>query len=193
MNSTHGRQGGVNRRTALKLMGAGVLATRVQAAHSQLLAMFHAPGDYELQFLNSAQNELVDRLAEMIIPADDRSPGAREAKVSLFIDLMVHHSGSVVQRAWADGLQAVQDEARERFEKPFLQCTSEQQDQMLARMAAREERPITGLELFFARLKSLTIDGYYTSSIGIHQELRYKGNTSQTEFKGCTHPEHQIP
>lgn len=70
--------------------------------------------------------------------------------------------------------------------------TPAQQDQILAHMAANEERPITELELFFKRLKSLTIDGYYTSSIGIHEELGYRGNTPQAEFKGCTHPEHQI-
>jgi hypothetical protein len=37
----------------------------------------------------------------------------------------------------------------------------------------------------------MTIDGYYTSEIGIKQELKYKGNTYLKEFKGCTHPEHQ--
>ena len=182
----------MKRRTALKLIGAGVLATRVKVARSQLLAMAQAPGEYELQFFSPVQNELVDRLAEIIIPADDRSPGAHEAKVSLFIDLMVHHSGSTVQRAWADGLQAVQNEAQERFQEPFLQCTPERQDQIMAHMAANEERPLTDLELFFTRLKSMTINGYYTSSIGIHEELRYRGNTPQVEFEGCTHPEHQI-
>jgi hypothetical protein len=37
----------------------------------------------------------------------------------------------------------------------------------------------------------MTIDGYYTSEIGIKKELQYKGNTYLKEFKGCTHPEHQ--
>jgi hypothetical protein len=37
----------------------------------------------------------------------------------------------------------------------------------------------------------MTIDGYYTSKIGIHQELEYQGNTALAEFEGCTHPEHQ--
>ncbi len=37
----------------------------------------------------------------------------------------------------------------------------------------------------------MTIDGYYTSAIGIHKELEYKGNTALAEFPGCTHPEHQ--
>jgi hypothetical protein len=52
-------------------------------------------------------------------------------------------------------------------------------------------KPQTLEERFFKAIKNMTIDGYYTSKIGIHQELQYKGNTYLKEFKGCTHPEHQ--
>lgn len=43
----------------------------------------------------------------------------------------------------------------------------------------------TLLEEFFANTKQATIHGYYTSEIGIHQELRYKGNKVLLEFVGC--------
>ena len=33
--------------------------------------------------------------------------------------------------------------------------------------------------------KQATVHGYYTSEIGIHQELRYKGNKVLLEFVGC--------
>ena len=33
--------------------------------------------------------------------------------------------------------------------------------------------------------KQATIHGYYTSKIGIHDELRYKGNQFLREFVGC--------
>lgn len=33
--------------------------------------------------------------------------------------------------------------------------------------------------------KHATIHGYYTSKIGIHEELRYKGNQFRREFVGC--------
>jgi hypothetical protein len=58
-------------------------------------------------------------------------------------------------------------------------------------MARHEGSPETALEKFFAPLKRMTIDGYYTSKIGIHEDLEYKGNTALSEFPGCTHPEHQ--
>ncbi len=37
----------------------------------------------------------------------------------------------------------------------------------------------------------MTINGYYTSAIGIQQDLQYVGNDFLPEFPGCTHPEHQ--
>ena len=43
----------------------------------------------------------------------------------------------------------------------------------------------TPLELFFVTAKQATVHGYYTSEIGIHQELRYKGNKVLLEFVGC--------
>ena len=43
----------------------------------------------------------------------------------------------------------------------------------------------TPLEAFFVTAKQATIHGYYTSEIGIHQELQYKGNKMLPEFVGC--------
>ncbi len=39
----------------------------------------------------------------------------------------------------------------------------------LRRSAANEENPKTELEHFFVSLKRMTVNGYYTSTIGIHQ------------------------
>ncbi len=41
---------------------------------------------------------------------------------------------------------------------------------------------------FFIELKSLTVHGYYTSKIGIHDELEYKGNRMLTQYVGCDDP-----
>ncbi|PYV32000.1 MAG: hypothetical protein DMG22_14925 [Acidobacteria bacterium] len=41
-------------------------------------------------------------------------------------------------------------------------------------------------------MKDATIFAYYTSKIGMEQELEYAGDDYHTEFPGaCTHPEHQ--
>jgi hypothetical protein len=43
---------------------------------------------------------------------------------------------------------------------------------------------------FFGLLKNLTADGYYTSRVGLLDELGYKGNTALARFPSCTVPEH---
>jgi hypothetical protein len=181
----------MERRTVLKLIAAGVIAERLEAQHHHLVTIAQTPAAYKLQFFNAEQNDLLDRLSDLIIPTDDHSPGAHTAQVSYFIDLMVANSRKDVQEQWIADLKAVDAEAQKRFQKPFLKCGAEQQDQILAAMAAQEEKPASDLDRFFVRLKSMTIDGYYTSAVGIHKDLQYKGNTALAEFPGCTHPEHQ--
>jgi len=55
-------------------------------------------------------------------------------------------------------------------------------DQLLT--FAREADPKTDGERFFVELKGWTTFGYYTSRIGIHDEMEYKGNTLLAEFSG---------
>jgi gluconate 2-dehydrogenase gamma chain len=180
----------VKRRTALQLVAAGVAAEQLGAAQHHLVTLAQAPASYKLQFFSPTQKETLDQLTEMILPADDHSPGAREAKVSLFIDLIIAHSSKEAQELWASGLRLVDAEAQKSFRRPFVQCEAAEQEQILAAMASGEAEPKTPLEQFFARLKLMTIDGYYTSAIGIHRELQYKGNAVLSEFPGCRHSDH---
>ena len=55
---------------------------------------------------------------------------------------------------------------------------------LLERIAANEGKPEKPEEHFFKELKSRVVDAYYTSEIGIKQELEYRGNTYQAEFSG---------
>ena len=192
----------MERRTALKVIAGSAIATQFEAAQHHLANVAGDSAPYTLQFFSSAQADLLDRLTDLIIPTDDHSPGAHDAKVSLFIDLMVFYNKPEVQNQWVAGLKAVDSEAQTRFEKPFLKCDAQQQDEILAHMASNEaslisetkvpiSKPGTELDRFFVELKSLTIEGYYTSAIGIHKDLQYQGNAVLTEFIGCRHPEHQ--
>lgn len=180
----------MKRRTALQLLAASVGPAQAASAQHHLVALAQAPASYKLQYFSPEQSELLAQLTGMIIPADDHSPGAREAKVNLFIDVMVSHSGQGVQDQWSSGLKLVDAEALKRSGKPFLECSAADQDRILATMAAGEAEPKTELERFFTRLKLMTIDGYYTSAIGIHRELNYKGNAVLSEFPGCRHSDH---
>ena len=103
---------------------------------------------------------------------------------------MVADGSSDLQANWQAGLGAVSELAQQRFERDFLDCDPAQQDAIMAEMARNEEEPQTPAERFFGRLKQMTLDGYYTSEVGIHQELGYQGNTAVDEFPGCTHEAH---
>jgi hypothetical protein len=61
----------------------------------------------------------------------------------------------------------------------------------MEKISRNEDQPVTLEEKFFVALKAATIDGYYTSKIGIHQDLGYQGNTVVIDFPGCTHGEHK--
>jgi len=181
----------MKRRTVLHVIAAGVVAEPSALPQHHQSTATPVQTDGKLRFFTSAQDALFDRLTEMIIPADDHSPGAHEAKVSRFIDNIVGHSSTEIRRGWTAGLELVDAEARRRFGSSFLQCALPQQDQILEAMAAAEPEPKMPLEHFFARLKLMTLDGYYTSATGIHRELQYKGNAVLAEFPGCRHPEHK--
>jgi hypothetical protein len=132
------------------------------------------------RFLTPAEFALVDELAELVIPADPHSPGARAAGVATFIDGRLADSLEPEwQAAWRSGLGAVEGLARERHQKPFLDATPDQRVELLTAMAAAERDPKTPLDHFFRELKQWTARGYYTSKIGIHLDQEYKGNVYQ--------------
>src|SRR5215471_8628425 len=143
-----------------------------------------------LKFFTEDENRTVIEMTERIIPADDSSPGAKAAGVSAYIDLIVSESPESTRNAWRDGLAAVNKKSKDMFGKAFADATVDQQVELLKQISKNEKSPSTDEERFFRTIKNATIDGYYTSKIGIHQELKYKGNSYLKEFVGCTHPEH---
>jgi len=143
------------------------------------------------KFFNAGQMALIATISDLIIPTDDHSPGAIAAEVPAFIDLMINESPAEIKKLWTDGLAAMDRVSQEKNQKPFKQASQEQQITILTEISKNEMKAQTLEERFFKAIKGMTIDGYYTSKIGIHQELKYKGNTYLKEFKGCTHTEHQ--
>jgi glucoside 3-dehydrogenase (cytochrome c) hitch-hiker subunit len=189
------RAGDVSRRSALKALGTGVaafvvwpeLSAEAAEAFAQAQKSQAAP---KLVFLSPDQYATVDALAEAIIPADEHSPGARAARVADYMDLLLKEATSETQKNWTEGLAEVDRVSAERYKSPFAKLTAAQQNELLTEISKNEENPQTTLEKFFKATKDATIRGYYTSEIGIQQELEYKGNVFLAEFVGCTHPEH---
>ena len=128
---------------------------------------------------------LVDELTELVIPADDHSPGARAAQVAAYIDAFLAEAFEDEPRqTWRSGLQLVDALSREMHCKLLLEVATPQRTAVLARMAQNETRPEKPEEKFFKELKERTVRAYYTSKIGIHAEMEYKGNTTLDQFAG---------
>ncbi len=115
-----------------------------------------------------------------IIPADEHSPGAHQARVAEFADLMVSTSSDYVKQDWRVALAQLATEFKQTSPEAWLEAASH-----------HDEDPQTPLDAFFRTLKQMTINGYYSSSIGIHEDLHYQGNTYVAVFQGCDHPEHK--
>src|SRR5438128_11942082 len=102
------------------------------------------------KFLTPAEYALLEELTELIIPADDHSPGARAADVAGYIDGRLAESLEPEWQArWRSGLEAVDGLSRELNGKPFMQATPDARLAVLTRMAAGEADPKTLAERFF--------------------------------------------
>ncbi|MEO8200471.1 MAG: gluconate 2-dehydrogenase subunit 3 family protein [Gemmatimonadota bacterium] len=124
------------------------------------------------------QFETVSEIADLIIPGTD-TPGARVAKVPDFIAVIVGEwyrddEKSVIM----GGLAELDVRSQRTFGKDFIETRAEDRVQLLTELdkelqSLKAAKQDTGKN-FFHRIKGLTIYGYYTSEIGMTQELHYQ-------------------
>lgn len=180
----------VSRRAALKSIGVAAgtaalvpwLSDEGLLAFAELQATKAAP---KLLVLSPSQYATLEALVEAIIPADERSPGAKEARVADYVDLLLSEADDTVKAQWVGGLAGLDEETQSRFSRPFVKLTATQVETVLTDISRNERAAKTPLESFFVTTKNATIQGYYSSEIGIHKELRYQGNKMLPEFVGC--------
>jgi len=191
----------ISRRTALKVIAVGMGTAGAlpileetslgQQSHSGMV--MQKPTDDAVQvhrFFNAQEIATIAAISGLIIPADEHSPGAESAGVPAFIDLMISESSSDVKKLWREGLMALDKRSQEKFSTPFITANSAQQVTLLKAISKNEYNARSIDERFFIAIKGLTVDCYYTSQVGIHEDLHYKGNAYLKDFVGCTHPEH---
>jgi hypothetical protein len=164
----------INRRDLIRIGAGAVLAAPA------VFAAADAP-----KFFTPAEFAMVDELTELIIPADDHSPGARAAQVAAYLDTRLAEAFEAKDRDdWRRGLKLVDELSGKMHGVGFMEASPEQRIAVLTRMAKNEMKAKTPDEVFFRELKHATAQGYYTSKIGIHQEMEYKGNVMLEEFVG---------
>ena len=135
-----------------------------------------------LVFFSPADLELLKSFVDIIIPRTD-TPGASDAGVPGIIDRSLRNSERAKEQ-WRDSLAWVKSEMQKPDATPasLVQAGNEDAANHKSSQAAA----------FFVLLKGATIDAYYATREGLQTELGWNANTYLTEFKGCTHPEHQV-
>ena len=154
-----------------------------------------APG-WKPLFLDEHQNETLIVLSYLIIPATD-TPGAKEALVNRYIDLVLAAETRETQRAFLNSLGYLDGESMRRFKAAFRYLSREDQDDLLHALAyphnasgwtgERDAMPDTG-HAHFQALKHRIMTAYYSSQIG-ERELGWDGAFAHGSYEGCDHPE----
>ena len=199
------KTGGVSRRNLFQVLGAAVPVAAALAgqpvyaelgehhAHLPMAAAARAvpSGPYTRKTFDAQQWRTVGVLCDLIIPADDRSGSATQAKVPEFIDDWIEfrkeQDGNENLRALIfGGLMWLDRESNEKFEKAFADASSDQQKQLLDRVAYPEKaaKEDHAWVLFFNEFRNLTVSGFFSSKMGV-ADLPYLGNTAVAEWKGC--------
>jgi len=183
-----------DRRSLLKIIGAIGATCAYPYAGDELFAQAlpehqhrrpAAPNDAS-RFLADADFRMISRIADLIIP-ETNTPAASGAGVPAYIDMVIAQDVEK-QQLVADGLRWLDEEARGQTGKRFLDLTEDVQVRILEPLCKAADTGNSARNVqFFALIKNLTADGYYTSKIGLIDELGYTGNAVLSTFPGCVH------
>ena len=195
----------LNRRQALRTLGTAAIGAATagrwveslsalarQQAHAGMAQAAAAATDWKPKVLTSHQNDTIIALTELIIPETD-TPGAKATLVNRFVDSVLEDATAQDRDTFVHGLTWLDERSRTLFKKDFLDATPADQTALLTRLSKEnnvDKEAQIGVE-FFQAIKSMTINGYYTTEIGLRRELGDSGQLFQAVSQGCDHPEHQ--
>lgn len=155
-----------------------------------------AGANWKPLFLDEHQNETLIVLSDLMIPATD-TPGAKEALVNRYIDLVLAAEKPETQRAFLNALGYVDGESMRRYKTAFRYLAREDQDSLLHSLAyprygggwagdvGAVAEPGHG---HFELLKERIAMAYYSSQSG-EKELGWDGAFAHGPYQGCEHPE----
>ena len=188
--------GDLTRRNALKLIGLapavaamGFTAPQMERV-SRALARLEAAGAVAEapKFFTPYEWRTVRMLADYIIPRDERSGSATDAKVPEYIDFLLADKDSTEANRVAirGGLAWVDGESRHRFGKTFVGSTDAERRQILDDIAYPKKAPagLTHGVAFFNRFRDLVAGGFFSTEMG-WKDVQYIGNVFNPDWKGC--------
>jgi len=177
----------VDRREAIRMLAGISTALAITPAEAMALRKIAGGGAQtaEPRFFNAHEYRTVRLLADMILPADERSGSATDVGVPEFIDFMMidRPDGQVPMRG---GLAWLDVEATERFGRPLVECSAAECEQILDDIAWPDRAPesLSHGVAFFTAFRDLTATGFWTSRAGI-EDLEYMGNRYRNSWRGC--------
>ena len=117
-------------------------------------------------------------LGDIIIPKDEISGSASDAKVPEFIEFIVNDVPGH-QTPMRGGLRWLDMQCLNNYGKAFKDCTSTQQMEMVDAIAWPDKAKPEMKQgvAFFNLMRNLTASGFYTTAIGF-KDIGYIGNTS---------------
>jgi gluconate 2-dehydrogenase gamma chain len=187
----------VSRRDALKLMGAvplvGALdwsAPGIERA-TRMVAQLREEGEqaaYTPKFYTPHEWRTVRVLSDMIIPKDERSGSAADARAPEFMDFMLAEkdTSESTRVSMRGGLAWLDSEHRRRFGTDFLGATDAQRRAVLDDIAyPKKAKPEFSAGMsWFNRFRSNVGSAFFSSAMG-WQDLRYMGNVFNPDWNGC--------
>ena len=168
---------------ALSVTLGGLSPAAAQHVHSLAAEEKSSSGVYKAKALNPHEYQTLERLADLIIPADDNSPGAVASGACEFIDLLASQNPRLLD-IYTGGIGWLDQATKRRYSSNFVSAKPSQQTALLDLIAYRRNESSDlgpGIE-FFDWARRMVVDAYYTSPAGI-KALGYMGNTSVSKFE----------
>ncbi|MEO5782851.1 MAG: gluconate 2-dehydrogenase subunit 3 family protein [Ginsengibacter sp.] len=129
------------------------------------------------KFFDKHEMATIAVVCDIIIPADEVSGSATQAKVPEFIEFIVKDKPQN-QTPMRGGLRWLDMQSNKNFEKPFIDCSNKEQLSIIDQIAYPKKAKADMQQgvAFFNLMRNLTATGFYTSEMGI-KDIGYKGNT----------------
>ena len=170
-------------RITLTTVGAGVVsAEAAQHVHQAVTAEKKTAAPFKPKRFTAVEYKTLQRLADLIIPADEKSPGALAAGAPEFIDFLASQSDELAA-IYTGGLAWLDNQMKKRYSASFVAAKPEQQTAILDLIAFRknESPELNPGIVFFTWVRNMTVDAFYTSKVGM-DDLGYMGNSAMSEF-----------
>ncbi len=168
---------------ALSVTLGGLTPAAAQHVHSVAADEKAANGVYKAKALNPHEYKTLEKLADLIIPPDEKSPGAVASGAGEFIDLLASQNPRLLA-IYTGGIAWLDRSMHRRNSTDFLGAKPDQQTAMLDLIAYRKNESAElgpGIR-FFEWARRMVVDAYYTSPAGI-KDVGYMGNTAVTKFE----------